>query len=71
MCGVLTTSTVSTFGAANESATVSWIEHLIGFTLNIFPFLVMSSFSLRPDIWDSWMGGLLGASQIAECFNGG
>ena len=53
MCGVLTTSTVSTFGAANESATVSWIEHLIGFTLNIFPFLVMFSFSLRPDIWDS------------------
>ena len=53
MCEVLTTSTVSTFGAANDLATTSWIEHLIGFTVNIFLLFVMFSFSLPSDKWDS------------------
>ena len=65
-CAILTTSTVSRFCAANDSATTSWIEHLIGFTMNIF---LLWECSLS-DKWGSRMGGLLGASQIVECFKG-
>ena len=70
-CGVLTTSIVITFIAANESVATSWIEHLIGFTVNMFLLLVMFSFWLLIDKWGSWIGGLLGASQIVKCFNEG
>ena len=70
-CGVLTTSIVITFIAANESVATSWIEHLIGFTVNMFLLLVMFSFWLPIDKWGSWIGGLLGASQIVKCFNEG
>ena len=69
--GVLTTSIVITFIAANESVATSWIEHLIGFTVNMFLLLVMFSFWLPIDKWGSWIGGLLGASQIVKCFNEG
>ena len=51
--GILTTSTVITFIAANESVATSWIEHLIGFTVNIFLLLVMFSFWLPIDKWGS------------------
>ena len=69
--GVLTKSIVITFIAANESVATSWIEHLIGFTVNMFLLLVMFSFWLPIDKWGSWIGGLLGASQIVKCFNEG
>ena len=69
--GVLTKSIVITFIAANESVATSWIEHLIGFTVNMFLLLVMFSFWLPIDKWGSLVGGLLGASQIVKCFNEG